>query len=66
MKAIMKSAVDRVYELVCLREENPSEYEFRIAHGLLYTASWDEPEEFLRTTFGHMLDDGAGRNRHSN
>jgi len=43
MKAIMKSAVDRVYELLCLKNERPSEYESRIRFGLLYTMRWDEP-----------------------
>ena len=43
MKTIMKVAVDQLYELLCLRAENPEEYDFRIGYGGLYTAAWDEP-----------------------
>ena len=43
MKLIMKSAVDRVYELLCLRADNPAAYESRIRFGAQYTTRWDEP-----------------------
>ena len=43
MKKIMKNAVDHVYALLCLKDENPSEYESRITFGARYTAHWDEP-----------------------
>ena len=43
MKLIMKAAVDRVYELLCLKSENPAEYEARIKFGERYTYRWDEP-----------------------
>jgi hypothetical protein len=44
MKAIMKYAVNHIYQLLVLREENPVEYEARIRHGDRYTANWDRPE----------------------
>jgi len=43
MKLIIKSAVDRVYALLCLKAENPVEYEARISFGEQYTARWDDP-----------------------
>jgi hypothetical protein len=43
MKMIMKNAVDHVYALLCLKSENPAEYESRIIFGEQYTARWDEP-----------------------
>ena len=43
MKAIMKNAVDHVYALLCLKSENPAEYETRIEFGERYTVRWDEP-----------------------
>jgi hypothetical protein len=42
MKTIMKAAVDRVYWLLCLREEHPKECESRIQLGEMYTTNWDE------------------------
>jgi len=44
MKAIMKHAVNHVYQLLVLREENPVEYEAKIRFGERYTANWDKPE----------------------
>lgn len=44
MKLIMKHAVDHVYHLLLLREENPVEYESKISLGARYTAKWDEPQ----------------------
>ena len=43
MKLIMKTAVDHVYALLCLKSENPTEYEAQIRFGGRYTATWDEP-----------------------
>ena len=43
MKTIMKNAVDRVYALLCLKDENPAEYESQIAFGERNTLRWDEP-----------------------
>jgi hypothetical protein len=53
MKAIMKNAVDRVYELLCLRTEDPKEYEFRIGFGAMYAAAWDEPANFRPASGKH-------------
>jgi hypothetical protein len=43
MKLVMKSAVDRVYALLTLKDEDPEQYESRIQFGERYTRSWDEP-----------------------
>jgi hypothetical protein len=43
IKAIMKNAVDNVYKMLCLKNENPAEYESQITFGEKYTAPWDEP-----------------------
>lgn len=44
MKAIMKNAVNHLYELLVLKHEDPVEYESKIQFGERYTARWDEPE----------------------
>jgi hypothetical protein len=44
MKSIMKNAVNRLYELLVLKEEDPVEYESKIQFGERYTARWDEPQ----------------------
>jgi hypothetical protein len=44
MKNIMKYAVDNVYALLCLKSENPAEYESRLKFGERYTARWDAPD----------------------
>ena len=44
MKLIMKNAVDHIYALLLLKEEDPLEYESKIRFGERYTAKWDEPE----------------------
>jgi len=44
MKLVMKSAVDRVYALLSLKNEDPEQYESRIQFGERYTTTWDEPE----------------------
>jgi hypothetical protein len=43
MRLVMKSAVDCVYALLSLKDENPEQYESRIQLGELYTTTWDEP-----------------------
>lgn len=45
IKAIMKSAVNRVYTLLRLKTNDPDGYEEQIAFGTGYVARWDEPEE---------------------
>lgn len=42
MKAIMQNAVNHVYKLLVLREEDPPEYERQIRFGERYTANWDD------------------------
>ena len=44
IKAIIKNAVNHVYQLPVLRDENPMEYERQIQFGERYTAKWDKPE----------------------
>jgi hypothetical protein len=43
MKNIMKKAVDAVYRLLWLKENDPEKYAATIDFGKLYAASWDEP-----------------------
>jgi len=43
MKRIMKSAVDQLYRLRCLKVEDARMYESEIGSGEAYTAGWDEP-----------------------
>ena len=45
MKAIIKTAVDRVYQLLRLKAEDGVEYGRQIAFGNTYTRAWDEPKE---------------------
>jgi hypothetical protein len=45
MRAIMKSAVDRVYALLRLKNDDPDGYARQIAFGARYVTKWDEPEE---------------------
>jgi hypothetical protein len=45
MKAIMKSAVDRVYSLLSLKSGDPDGYERQIVFGSRYVTRWDEPVE---------------------
>jgi DNA-binding MarR family transcriptional regulator len=44
MKRLMKTAVNRVFTLLRLREEEPGEYERLLQLGSLYTSRWDPPE----------------------
>ncbi len=45
MRAIMKSAVDRMYALLRLKGSDPASYARQIAFGARYTNQWDEPAE---------------------
>jgi hypothetical protein len=45
MKRIMKNAVDHVYRLLCLKENDPAKYEVMIDLGAKYTTAWDDPAE---------------------
>jgi len=45
MKAIMKSAVNRLYALLRLKNGDPHAYEKEIAFGTRHVGQWDEPEE---------------------
>ena len=44
IKLIMKNAVDQVYALLSLKNQNPEEYESQMRLGERYTAKWDDPE----------------------
>ena len=44
MKRIMKTAVNRVWTLLRMREENPGEYERLLQWASLQTRDWDPPE----------------------
>ena len=44
IETIIKNAVNHVYKLLVLRDENPVEYERQIQFGERYTAKWDKPE----------------------
>jgi hypothetical protein len=43
MAGIMSNAVDHVYALLLLKEENPEKYESQIQFGQQYTINWGEP-----------------------
>jgi hypothetical protein len=45
MKQVMKNAVDHVYRLLSLKENDPGKYEATIDFGSKYTAAWDDPAE---------------------
>jgi len=44
MKALMKTAVDRVFALLLLKAESTTEYERQVEFGEQYTVNWDDPE----------------------
>ena len=44
MKAIMKSAVNRLFTLLRLKQSDPAGYAAQIEFGVRYTAAWDEPD----------------------
>jgi hypothetical protein len=52
MRAIIKHAVNHVYQLLVLRDEDPVEYESKIQYGERYTARWDKPEMPRRRRLG--------------
>lgn len=45
MKNIMKTAVDRVYSLLKMRDEQPDRYRRAVQVGLRSTMNWDEPQD---------------------
>jgi hypothetical protein len=45
MKAIMKSAVNRLYALLRLKSGDPDGYAAQIEFGARYASAWDEPED---------------------
>jgi hypothetical protein len=44
IRLIMRTAVNRVYRLLILKAENPTEYERQICFGERYTLLWDDPD----------------------
>ena len=44
MKNILKQAVDTVYKLLWLKQNDPERYEATLELGNRYTRSWDEPK----------------------
>ncbi len=44
MKNIMKQAVDTVYKLLWLKQNNPEQYEATLELGKRYARFWDEPK----------------------
>ena len=46
MKNIMKNAVDSVYKLLWMKENDPEKYAASIELGSRYTRSWDDPETY--------------------
>lgn len=44
MKAIMKSAVNRLYSLLWQRENDVADYAKSLALGMKYSTRWDDPE----------------------
>ena len=44
MKNIMKQAVDTVYKLLWLKQNNPEQYEATLELGKRYSRFWDEPK----------------------
>lgn len=47
MKSIMKQAVDTVYKLLWLKQNDPEKYAATLELGKRYTRSWDEPKTSL-------------------
>ena len=44
MKSIIKQAVDTVYKLLWLKQNDPEKYDATLELGSRYTRSWDEPK----------------------
>ena len=47
MKNIMKHAVDTVYKLLWLKQNDPQKYEATLEFGNRYTRFWDEPKTYV-------------------
>jgi hypothetical protein len=45
MRMIMRNAVDHMYRLLSLKENDPGKYEATIDFGPQYTKTWDDPAE---------------------
>lgn len=43
MKTIMKKAVDRVYTMLRMKQEDPDAFAHLVQFGSLYTSDWDDP-----------------------
>ena len=48
MKNIMKNAVDTLYKLLWMKENDPEKYAVSIELGSRYTHSWDDPKTVTR------------------
>lgn len=48
MKNIMKNAVDTLYKLLWMKENDPEKYAASIELGTRYTHSWDDPKTVPR------------------
>jgi hypothetical protein len=44
MKSIIKQAVDTVYKLLWLKQNDPGKYDSTMEFGSRYSRSWDEPK----------------------
>ncbi len=47
MKNMMKQAVDTVYKLLWLKQNDPQKYEATLEFGNRYTRFWDEPKTYV-------------------
>lgn len=56
MKTIMKTAVNRIYTLLQLKQNDPQGYDQLIRFGALYTHAWDEPavDETTQEAVSHL------------
>ena len=43
MKVIMKEAVDRVYTMLRLKQDEPEQFDALLQFGSVYTSHWDDP-----------------------
>ena len=48
----MKQAVDTVYKLLWLKQNDPEKYEATLELGNRYTRFWDEPKQTLASSGG--------------
>ena len=48
MKSMMKQAVDTVYKLLWLKQNDPEKYEATIEFGNRYSRFWDQPKADVR------------------